>query len=147
MGSNLLSLVLEAKLCRYGVNEMWQRSVSRIVGILVLYFVLHAVMAVLHEVFPYDSRVGNMALFPVAKLLGDSLFTVVRSGKLHAFWEEWIIESARFVVLGIFALVCAEFWRATLGLQTMPSLVPVAVIAYLITDWGRKGERPHSELS
>lgn len=112
-----------------------------------LYFALHAVMAVLHEVFNYDSRVGNMLLFLVAKLLGDLLFTIVNSTKLHAFWEEWITETICFVVLGFVTLVCAEFWRTTLGLHTMPTLVPVAVIAYLITDWGRKGERPHGELS
>lgn len=126
---------------------MWRRVVSRIVGAIALYFALHAVMAVLHELFHYNSRVGNIVLFPVAKLLGDFLFTVVRSAKLHAFWEEWITESVLFVALGLAALVCAEFWKSILGLNTVPSLVPVAVLVYLITDWGRKGERSHGELS
>ena len=114
---------------------MWRRLVSRVVGVIALYFALHAVMAVLHEVFQFHSRVDNLVLFPVAKLLGDLLFTLVRGAKLHAFWEEWIAESVRFVMIGLVALVFAEFWRATLGLNTIPSLVPVAVIAYLITDW------------
>lgn len=147
MGSTLLFSRPAEKSCKCGATEMWRRSASRIVGIIALYFALHAVMAVLPEVFNYATRVGNMVLFPVAKLLGDLLFTIVNSAKLHAFWEEWIIESVRFIVMGVVALVCAEFWRAALGLHTMPSLVPVAVIAYLITDWGRKGERPHGELS
>lgn len=126
---------------------MWRRAVSRIVGAIALYFALHAVMALLHEVFYYNGSVGNIVLFPLAKLLGDFLFTVLRSTRLHAFWEEWITESVLFIALGLAALVCAEFWKAMLGLNTVPSLVPVAVIAYLITDWGRKGERSHGELS
>ena len=138
---------LAVKSCTYGANEMLWRSASRVVGVIALYFALHAVMAVLHEVFDYDSRMGSLVLFPVAKALGDLLFTVVKSAKLHAFWEEWVRESVLFIVLGFVTLLFAELWKATLDLQTMPSLVPVAVIAYLITDWGRKGERPHSELS
>jgi len=126
---------------------MWQRGISRLIGFIALYFALHGLMAILMEILMYNAYMEILVLFPAGKLVGDTVFVILRRSKLHSFWEEWLKETVTFITLSLLALLCAEFWKNILGLSQIPSLVPLVVILYLIIDWNRKGVRPQSELS
>lgn len=123
------------------------RIVPRFVGATLVFFTVHGIMAVLHEIVQCGPSADILIMFPVTKLIGDLFFTLVLRTRLHSFWEDWLIDLLRFSLLAFVTLVSLEFWRNALALDVWPNMVLVATATYLVSDLTRKGGDLRSELS
>lgn len=126
----------------------WIKLIRRLAGAVALFFSLQGFFAVLQEVYQLHPALQTMLLFPAAKIIGDVVILIMERRRKYSFWEDWLMDTGRFSLLSVVALVGLEFWGNFLKLSSPPDLTAVAVIAYLLVFNKQEGDRSRAyELS
>lgn len=107
--------------------------------VVLMYFALQGLLAVLREVYGIDNMLWLAVLFPATKILGDILAQALQLRRGYFFIEDWVRESLRFVLFyGLLTALSAQFWRNFLNAGTFPDMTFMAVVCYTLLDYERE---------